>query len=406
MSDYLFDLRNAPWLQRDDLKNLVAALDPDGGTCRYVGGAVRDTLCDQPVNDIDMATIHTPDIVMERLKAHNIKVIPTGIDHGTVTAVLPQGHVEITTLRRDVSTDGRRATIAYSTEWREDAARRDFTINALYLDPLTHELYDYFNGQADLKAGNLRFIGDADARIREDYLRILRFFRFQARFGTGNPDSQALDACKRQAAGLKSLSRERIASELLALLALDDPLATVELMFRAQIWPVILPETGSQYMDMISRLLAREKQFDMDVSALSRLASMLPADIKIAQEVAARLRFSNAMHKELALLSKPEPCDAAHARQLAYRLGHALAMRKILLCSAEEDVGPALDAIRGWIPPAFEISGKDVIAAGLIAGPKVSHALTKIERQWMAEGFPARQRQKYICNEITKIYMD
>src|SRR5690349_3452235 len=191
----------APWTQRGDLKRLVAALGPD--KARYVGGAVRDTLLGIVVKDIDLATTIEPRKVMRALENVGIRAIPTGIDHGTVTAILPDGPVEITTLRHDVSTDGRRATVAFAQDWREDAARRDFTINALYADPASGELFDYFGGLADLKARKVRFIGDARQRIREDHLRILRYFRFQARFGSQPADSESESACTELAATLK-----------------------------------------------------------------------------------------------------------------------------------------------------------------------------------------------------------
>ena len=406
MTDPVSTLARAQWLQREDLKALVAALDPEGGHCRYVGGAVRDTLRGEPVNDIDMATTLLPDVVMQRLKARAIKVVPTGIDHGTVTVVLPDGHVEITTLRRDVSTDGRRATIAYTTEWHEDAARRDFTINALYIDPHSHEIFDYFGGQKDLAEKRVRFIGDADARIHEDYLRIMRFFRFQARFGARAPDAEAFAACSRHAAGLKTLSRERIASELLALLSLGDPLQSVRLMFDAKIWPVILPETGAAKLDDLARLLSRERRFSLSSGPLARLASLLPQDTQTAQRMAARLRFSNAMRKQLMVLLQPDRCDASHARKLVYELGAKTAVKKLLLFADDGEIGAALENIRGWQPPRFVLSGKDVIAAGVPPGPDVSRALKIIEQRWIGENFPDDRRQQKICLEVSKTYID
>jgi len=185
----------AKWRKRRGVKRLLAALGAEEGLTRYVGGAVRDDLLGLPVNDVDLATRIPPDDVIRRLEKAKIKAVPTGIEHGTVTAV-SDGHVfEITTLRRDVSTDGRRATVAFTDDWKEDAARRDFTINALSADPLTGELFDYFGGLADLETRHIRFIGDPLQRIAEDHLRILRFFRFHARFDAGEPDGPALDAC-------------------------------------------------------------------------------------------------------------------------------------------------------------------------------------------------------------------
>ncbi|MGN6355858.1 MAG: CCA tRNA nucleotidyltransferase, partial [Novosphingobium sp.] len=230
----------APWTRRADLKRLVAALGAD--RARYVGGAVRDTLLGLEVKDIDLATTLEPRKVMRALENVGIRSIPTGIDHGTVTAILADGPVEITTLRHDVSTDGRRATVAFAQDWRDDAARRDFTINALYADPASGELFDYFGGLADLKARRVRFIGDARQRIREDHLRILRYFRFQARFGTQPADPEAEQAVSELAATLKALSRERIGMETMNLLALPDPAPTVTRMAELGVLAVILPE--------------------------------------------------------------------------------------------------------------------------------------------------------------------
>ena len=220
-------LPDAPWRHRPGLDNLLTALDAAGGKARYVGGAVRDGLLGLAVNDLDIATTLAPQDVLDRLKAAEIKAVPTGIDHGTITAVIAGWPVEITTLRRDVSTDGRRATVAYTDDWREDAARRDFTINALYADPLSGEIADYFGGVADLEARRLRFIGDADARIAEDHLRILRYFRFLARYGDDELDNMAYAACVSAANSLMALSRERIADELLKLLGVAAPVAVI-----------------------------------------------------------------------------------------------------------------------------------------------------------------------------------
>ena len=248
-------LPQAEWTQREDLAALVAALGAD--KVRWVGGAVRDTLLDHPVSDVDAATPHHPETVTELLAAAGIRAIPTGIDHGTVTAILPGGNVEVTTLRRDVSTDGRRATVAFATEWREDAARRDFTLNALYAHPDTLAIDDWFGGLDDLAAQRVRFIGDGRQRIREDHLRILRYYRFQARFGA-KLDAEAEDACAELAPTLKGLSRERVAMELLNLLALPDPAPTVARMEQRGVLPVVLPEAGASGVAALAALVAEE----------------------------------------------------------------------------------------------------------------------------------------------------
>src|SRR5258708_35589886 len=209
------------------MKRLLDALGADARLTRYVGGAVRDDLLGLPLSDIDLATRITRDEVMDRLKKARIKAVPTGIDHGTVTAVSDGHPFDITSLRRDISTDGRRATVAFPDDWKEDAARRDFTINALSADPLTGELFDYFGGIADLEQRHIRFIGDPLQRIAEDHLRILRFFRFHARFGAGEPDHSALEACPGRAHDLMALSRARVADEIPKLLGVADPLRPV-----------------------------------------------------------------------------------------------------------------------------------------------------------------------------------
>ncbi|HEY6814883.1 MAG TPA: CCA tRNA nucleotidyltransferase, partial [Croceibacterium sp.] len=278
----------ADWTEREDLRLLADVLGPHA--VRWVGGAVRDTLLDHPVNDVDAATLHRPEAVVDLLGRAGIKVIPTGIDHGTVTALLAGGTVEITTLRRDVSTDGRRATVAYATDWREDAARRDFTINALYADPRTLEVFDWFGGLADLDARRVRFIGDARQRIREDHLRILRYYRFQARFGSAL-DPEAEEACAELAPTLKGLSRERVAMELLNLLSLPDPSATVERMEARGVLPVVLPEAGPAGVAALGHLMREEARQGTPPDALRRLTALLPADPRAVDQVAARLRL-------------------------------------------------------------------------------------------------------------------
>jgi len=399
-------IASADWLKRKDLQALIAALDPEGGQCRYVGGVVRDTLRGATVNDIDMATKLLPQTVMERLKAHDIRAVPTGLDHGTVTAVLDSGHVEITTLRRDVSTDGRRATVAFSDDWKEDAARRDFTINALYLDPHTLEVHDYFGGQNDLANGIVRFIGSAQQRICEDYLRILRYFRFYARFGSGAPDAEALKACAAHKAGLKSLSRERVANEILALLQLPDPLQSADLMFNAGIWQVIIPEIDHGNLGQLKKVIAREQLLNLPAKSLTRFLSLLPKDAKIADKVSAKLRFSNAMRKDIQKIIQHLNIGHNSARAAAYKIGHDLATQAILLGADGDAFMPALEQIEDWIAPEFIISGKDIIAAGVTAGPSVSKALQEIEEAWIAQGFPDADVQKKICNTVSKSYID
>src|SRR5436309_7848862 len=255
------------------MKRLLDALGVDEGLTRFVGGAVRDDLLGLPVSDIDLATRIAPNEVIGRLENAKIKAVPTGIDHGTVTAVSDGQPFEITTLRRDVSTDGRRATVAYTDDWKEDAARRDFTINALSADPGTGELFDYFGGLADLEQRHIRFIGDPLQRIAEDHLRILRFFRFHARFDAGEPDAAALEACTARANDLMALSRERIADEVLKLLAVADPSTTVGIMLDRAILKPVLPELARDSFDDLKALIAAESAAGLTPDPVRRLAA-------------------------------------------------------------------------------------------------------------------------------------
>lgn len=384
------ELPVAQWTRRPELARLVSALG--AGNARWVGGAVRDTLLGTAVSDVDAATPLRPGEVIERLAAAGIRTVPTGIDHGTVTAVLPNGKVEITTLRKDVSTDGRRATVAFADDWREDAARRDFTINALYADPLTREVFDYFGGLEDLAAGRVRFIGEARARIHEDHLRILRYFRFQARFGS-DPDPAAEAACAELAGTLKGLSRERVGWELLNLLALPDPAATVERMGSLGVLEVVLPECGPSEIGQLAQLVAAERAAGVAADALRRLAALLPAAPAIAETVAARLRLSKSQRSRLTCAAARGPDNRSAPRALAYREGVACALDRLLLSGG--DPAPVI----GWQAPQFPLKGGEIVARGVAAGPEVARILQAVERQWIAEGFPGRQRVERLLAE-------
>ncbi len=290
----------AKWRKKRGMKRLLKALGADAGLTRYVGGAIRDDLLGLPVSDIDLATRIPPDEVIGRLEKARIKAVPTGIDHGTVTAVSDGHPFEITTLRRDVSTDGRRATVAFTDDWQEDAARRDFTINALSADPSTGELFDYFGGLDDLERRHIRFIGDPLRRIAEDHLRILRFFRFHARFDGGEIDTAALEACAARANDLMALSRERIADELLKLLAVADPSSTVRIMLDRGILKPVLPEVAGDSLRNLKALIAAESAARLSPDPIRRLAALLPRNSEVAESVAVRLRLSNKARKRLA----------------------------------------------------------------------------------------------------------
>ncbi|MEP6982758.1 MAG: CCA tRNA nucleotidyltransferase [Sphingomicrobium sp.] len=372
----------AKWRKKRGMKRLLAALGADEGLTRYVGGAIRDDLLKLPVSDIDLATRIAPDDVMRRLEEARIKAVPTGIDHGTITAVSDGHPFEITTLRRDVSTDGRRATVAFTDDWQEDAARRDFTINALSADPQTGELFDYFGGLADLEHRHIRFIGDPLQRIAEDHLRILRFFRFHARFDAGEPDTAALEACTARANDLMALSRERIADELLKLLAVADPSVTVRIMLERAILKPVLPEIAPERLDDLKALIAAERTAGIDPDPLRRLAALLPRDSAIAEDVAARLRLSNKARKRLACAAGE--IDDAPPHALAYRLGVECAIDRLLLAGRAREAADTA----GWHAPRLPISGGQLVKRGLPQGPLVAKTLRRIEDRWVEEGFP------------------
>ena len=384
-------LPQAPWTQREDLAALTTALGK--GKARYVGGAVRDTLLGKTIHDVDCATVLLPNAVIERCTSAGIKTVPTGIDHGTVTAVLSQGNVEITTLRRDVSTDGRRATVTYAAEWHEDASRRDFTINALYADPETLEIADFFDGLDDLAAHRVRFIGDAAERIREDHLRILRYFRFQTRFGD-TPDPNAIEACRDLAHTLKGLSRERIAMELLAILALPAPVDTIVLMRKLGVLPVILPEATDRTIDALGKVIAQERNESVAADPIRRLGALLPPISNICEAVAARLRLSKQQRNRLMCIAERNPADRSDPRALAYRTGMECAQDRLLI------LGESLVPFSGWSVPKFSLNGGRIVERGIAAGPEVARTMRAVEARWVDEGFPDERRIAELLDEV------
>jgi poly(A) polymerase len=383
----------AKWRKKRGMKRLLGALGADEGLTRYVGGAVRDDLLGLAVSDIDLATRIPPDEVIRRLEKAKIKAVPTGIDHGTVTAVSDGQPFEITTLRRDVSTDGRRATVAFTDDWKEDAARRDFTINALFADPVTGELFDYFGGLDDLQHRHIRFIGDPLQRIAEDHLRILRFFRFHARFDAGEPDEAALDACTVRANDLMALSRERIADELLKLLDMPGPSSTVEIMLERAILKPILPEIELSRLANLKSLIAAEREAGVEPNALRRLAALLPRDGAIANDIGVRLRLSNKARKRLGCAAEQELGSSPQA--LAYRLGGECAVDRLLLAGRIQEARE----LSGWHRPRLPISGGQLIKRGLAEGPIVARTLRTIDDRWVEAGFPTGDEFERIVGE-------
>lgn len=405
------------WHQGAALRALLTALDSKQGATRFVGGAVRDTVLDLPVKDVDLATRLRPDDVMARLKQAGLKVIPTGIDHGTVTAVTADGPVEITTLRKDVSTDGRRATVTFTDDWKEDAARRDFTINALSVDPETLEIFDYFNGLSDLKTRNIRFIGSARDRIAEDHLRIMRYFRFLARFGQDAVEETGFAACKAGAASLKSLSRERVSDELMKLLVTDDPRFAVSKMLEAEIFSHIFAETDVSAVSLLSQLIERERLHDISPSAIRRLTTLLPKDADKAAKIVTGLKFSKKMRRavvaRLTELSssvipakadiqsiKDERVSAITIPALAYHHGADAARDIALLFAPDEELANSLTKLDGWEKPIFPLKGGDLIAMGLKPGPIVAETLVKVQQAWIEEGFTDGERVRALAQKL------
>ena len=372
----------AKWRKRRGMARLLRALGADEGLTRYVGGAVRDDLIGLPVSDVDLATRLKPQEVVERLEAARIKAVPTGIDHGTVTAISDGHAVEITSLRRDISTDGRRATVAFTDDWKEDAARRDFTINALSADPNSGEIFDYFGGTDDLHHRRVRFIGEPLQRIAEDHLRILRFFRFHARFGAGPPDAAGLDACTKRANDLMALSRERIADELLKLLAVPEPGPTVEVMLERAVLKPVLPEIVPEGLRRLQALTASEGEIGIEPDPLRRLVALLPRDSVIAGDVAVRLKLSNKAKKRIACAAGGELLFSPQV--LAYRVGTPCAADRLLLAGKSAEAA----LISSWKAPRLPIGGGQLIQRGLTEGPLVARTLRRIEDQWVEAGFP------------------
>lgn len=381
-------LPRTAWRARPELRRLLDVLGAREGETRFVGGCVRDGLLKLPVSDVDLATRIAPDMVVARLSEAGIKAVPTGIAHGTVTAVVEGRPVEVTTLRRDVATDGRRATVAYTDDWREDAARRDFTINALSADPASGEVFDYFDGLADLEARRVRFLGDPLTRIAEDHLRILRFFRFHARFGAGEPDPEGIEACTVRANDLMALSRERIADELLKLLALPDPAPTVARILERGIFRPVLPEIADA--TRLTRLVALETRLAIGPDPLRRLAALLPTDPDVVNAVSARLRLSNGARKYLREMAAP-----LDGRRPARWVAGASSLfdREIVdlfLLSGldEERIEAEVRSLDGWERPRFPLQGRHLLALGLPPGPPVARLLQQLRRAWCEAGFP------------------
>ncbi|HEV2335468.1 MAG TPA: CCA tRNA nucleotidyltransferase [Stellaceae bacterium] len=380
-----------PWIEEQPTQALLAALRGAGIAARFVGGCVRDALLapgsDRAIADIDLATPSRPEEIVAALAKAGIRTVPTGLAHGTVTAMVPPRHFEITTLRRDVETFGRRARVAFDADWAEDAARRDFTMNAIYLDP-DGTLYDPVGGLADLAARRVRFVGEPARRIAEDVLRVLRYYRFTARFGGGDRDPAARAACRAAVPLLPKLSGERVAQELIGLLAVADPLPALRMMAADAVLAAILPEANR--LDRLARLIALEPVAD----PLRRLAALVAVDGVGAAGLAKRLRLPRAGRDRLVRLAPLWPVDPSATpgaqRRALYRLGAERYRDLALLVAADGGMSETrlkklLALAAGWKPPVFPLAGRDVTALGIPPGPRVGQLLAEL-RAWWEDG--------------------
>lgn len=390
-------IETQPWMESRETRAVLDALLAGGAGVRFVGGCVRDAVAGRPISDIDLATEAPPERVVELIEAAGLKAVPTGIAHGTVTAVSAGRPYEITTLRHDVETDGRHATVAFTDDWEADAARRDFTMNALSLEP-DGRLHDPFDGVADLRAGRVRFVGDAHQRITEDVLRLLRFFRFYAHYGTPPPDPDALSACCEMAHLLPRLSAERVRVELLKLLAAPDPAPVLRLMRDEGVLEHFLDQaTGT---DRLERLTGIEAGLGLR-DPLRRLAALLPVDAETTRHLAQGLRLSNVERDRLIAMAEaeiaPSPAlDAAARRKILYRAGAEAWADLVLIAWTDGKAGPddagwrdLLAASEGWVRPEFPIAGADVKRLGVAEGDAVGRLLREVEKWWIAGDFSA-----------------
>ena len=389
-------LKPQPWMTAEPTRTVMAALHAHG-PARFVGGCVRDALLGRRIGDVDIATPLEPPAVIAALGAAQLRAVPTGVEHGTVTAISGGQPFEITTLRRDVETDGRRAVVAFTADWAEDAQRRDFRLNALYLDEDGVILDPTGEGVADARAGRIVFVGEAETRIREDYLRILRFFRFYAWFGRGEADAAGLSACAALRGGLKGLSGERVSKELLKLLAADDPRPAVRLMAASGVLGELLPEARG--LARFEGLVEIETGQLFTCDPVLRLAALLADDAEAVRTASARLRLSNAMQSRLVAAVAGEPVltswmSPREVRRAIYRLGPEAFRDRVQLAWAAAErtaVHPQWRMLYTypdtWTPPAFPISGEEIKAAGVAEGPLHGRVRREVEDWWIDMDF-------------------
>lgn len=389
-------LHDAPWLTSGPAARVLALLNADGEEARVVGGAVRNELLRLPPGDIDIATTAVPDEVVRRAAVARIKSVPTGIAHGTVTLVVEGHPFEVTTLREDVETFGRKATVAFGRDWERDAQRRDFTINGLSVDA-AGIVHDHVGGLADLAQRRVRFIGEADRRIAEDYLRILRFFRFSAAYGAGGLDRAGYLACIRGRSGLSMLSAERIGMEMRKLLAAENALeAVVAMRDGGLLLPILI---GVAYPSTLAAMIAIERLRGLKPDAMLRLGALAVAVTEDARRVGARLRLTNSEIRMLDSMGhrwwRLADMDEATAQKRLYRLGEARFRDRVMLAWARAGLGVdptywqrLLSLPERWAIPVFPLKASDFIARGFAEGPALGHVLSLAEDAWLAAGFP------------------
>lgn len=395
----------AEWLKSPPLRALFDALNRDGGEARVVGGAVRNSLLGTKVSDVDLATTHLPQDTMRLVKDAGFKPVPTGIEHGTVTVVVQGRPFEVTTLRTDIETNGRHAKVVFGTDWQKDAERRDFTINALYAKA-DGTIVDHVGGLADIETRTLRFIGDAEARIREDYLRILRFFRFFAWYGSGRPEADGLRASARLKDGLNQLSAERVWVELKKLLSASDPSRALLWMRQSGVLSVILPESEKWGIDAIHSLVRTEQELDWPTDALLRLESMVPPDAARVSEMGKRLKMSNAERARLEAWARQDVVKSELSeyalKKLLYRSSKQAVLDRVMLGYAAARGEAAmndeamikvgafsrlLETAQNYEAPLFPVTGADLLTMGIEKGPKLGKILKELEAIWIESNF-------------------
>jgi poly(A) polymerase len=389
---------DAPWLREAPLADLLAALDRDGEEARVVGGAVRNALIGEPHGDVDIATTALPAEVSRRVQAAGFKAVPTGIEHGTVTVVAQSRPFEVTTLREDIETFGRHAKVAFGRDWRRDAERRDFTMNALSAGR-DGTVYDYVGGLADIAARRVRFIGEAATRIAEDYLRILRFFRFHAAYGEGALDPAGVAACIAGRGGLDRLSRERVRMEMVKLLVARHPVPALAVMTETGLLEQVLG--GVPLLASFANMMKLEAALALDADAVRRLGALAVSVAEDAERLRERLRLANTEYERLASMADGWWQISSHlgergGRVLLYRLGPVRFTDRVLLAWTRSPQGAADQPWRAlatlparWTTPAFPLKAAHFLERGVAKGPRLGAALAAAEEAWIAADFPS-----------------